>query len=166
MMRRVRNERGFTLLEGLLASAILSTSLLGLAAYQGMALNQNVDANELTLTNNLATDIAERIQFNRRNVSSYSNLSVSPTVNNCPAQANVAPPNNTMTTRGDCLQWQALLTASGLKGVLGTITLSPIPPAVDPNNLNQTTITVQITWTGRRWGTLNTLNRVTVIAPE
>lgn len=166
MMERMRNERGFTLLEGLVASAILSTSLLGLAAYQGVALNQNVDANELNLTNNLATDIAERIQFNRLNVSSYSGLSVSPTVNNCPAQANVAPPNNTMTTRGDCLQWQALLTASGLNGVLGTITLSPIPPAVDPNNLNQTTVTVQITWTGRRWGTLNTLNRVTVIAPE
>lgn len=166
MMRRMRNERGFTLLEGLVASAILSTSLLGLAAYQGMALNQNVDANELNLTNNLATDIAERIQFNRLNVNSYSNLFVSPTVNNCPAQANVAPPNNTMTTRGDCLQWQALLTASGLKGVLGAITLAPIPPAVDPNNLNQTTVTVKITWTGRRLGTPNTLTRVTVIAPE
>lgn len=166
MTRRMQSERGFTLMEGLMASAILSTSLLGLAAIQGMALSQNVDANELTRANNLAADIIERIQFNRKNVGTYNNLTVSPAANTCPAQANLPPPLNTMTTRGDCLQWQALLTNSQLNGVQGTVGLTPIPPAVDPNNLNQTTVTVQIQWTGRRQGTLQVLNLVTVIAPE
>ena len=162
----MRDEHGFTLLEALIASAILSTSLLGLAAVQGLALSQNGDANEITLANNLAADIVERVQFNRRNVRTYTALSVTPTVNNCPAQANVAVPNNTMTTRGDCLQWQTLLASSGLNGVTGTTALAPVPPATDPNGLNQTTLTVQIAWTGRRLGNLNTLKVVRVIAPE
>ncbi len=166
MKHKVSDEGGFTLIEGLIASAILGTSLLGIAAVQGMALSQNVDSNELTLANNLAADIIERVQFNKRNVRTYSNLNVTPTVNNCPAQANVAQPNNTMTTRGDCLQWQALLTASNLEGVSGSVTLNPVPPAVDPNGLNQTTVTVRITWTGRRLGSANTLNVMTVVAPE
>ncbi len=166
MKQELRDEGGFTLIEGLLASAILGTSLLGIAAVQGMALSQNVDSNELTLANNLAADIIERVQFNRRNVRTYSNLNVTPTVNNCPAQTNVPQPNNTMTTRGDCLQWQALLTASLLTGVTGAVTLNPVPPAVDPNGLNQTTVTVRITWTSRRLGALNTLSVMTVVAPE
>ncbi len=45
MKRTCLGEQGFTLLEGLVASAILSTSILGLAAIQGTALMQNVDAN-------------------------------------------------------------------------------------------------------------------------
>ena len=143
--KKVLSEKGFTLIEGLMASVILSTSLLGIAAVQGMALSQNVDSKELTLATNLAADIIERVHFNKRNVRTYSNLSVTPTANNCPAQVNVAQPNNTMTTRGDCLQWQALLTASNLNGVAGTVTLNPVPPVVDPNNLNQTTVTVRIT---------------------
>lgn len=166
MKRALRDERGFTLLESLIASAILGTSLLGIAAVQVMALSLNMDSNELTLANNLAADIIERVQFNRRNVATYTNLNVTPTANNCPAQANVPQPNNTMTTRGDCLQWQALLTASNLNGVGGTVTLNPTPPAVDPNGLNQTTITVQIAWTGKRLGTPHTLNVMTVVAPE
>ena len=166
MRRTIQGEQGFSLIEGLLASVILSTSILSLAAFQGMALSQNGDANELTRANNVAADMIERIQFNRRNVSSYNNLTVSSTANNCPAQVNVPPPNNTMTTRGDCLQWQALLTASRLKGAQGRVQLNPIPPAVDPNGLNQTTVTVQISWTGTRLGTTQVLNMVTVIAPE
>ncbi len=99
-------------------------------------------------------------------MSSYNNLAVSPGANNCPAQVNAPPPNNTMTTRGDCLQWQALLTASNLTGVQGTVKLDHIPPAVDPNGLNQTTVTVQINWTGNRLKSARVLSLVTVIAPE
>jgi type IV pilus assembly protein PilV len=132
-----------------------------------MAFNQNVDANELNLANNLATDLIERIQFNRKNVITYNNLTVTPTANNCPAAANVPPPNNTTTTQGDCLQWQALMAASTLNAVNGVVTLNPVPPAVDPNGLNQTTVTVRIAWTGRSRSLVpHILNRVTVVAPE
>jgi type IV pilus assembly protein PilV len=166
MIHGIRVESGFTLLEGLIASVILSTSLLGLAAIQGTMLRQNADAYELTRASNLAADIIERIQFNRKNVVTYNNLTLTPAANNCPAQVNLPPPQNTTTTRGDCLQWQALLAGSTLSAVQGLITLSPIPPAVDPNNLNQTTVTVQIRWTGRRLGTPQVLNLITVVAPE
>ena len=161
-----RDDGGFTLIEAMLAATILSVSLLGIAAFQGVALSQNVDSNELTVANNLAADLIERVQYNKRNVRTYSNLSVTPAANNCPAQANLPQPNNTVATRGDCLQWVALLTASNLNGVTGTVTLTPVPPAVDPNNLNQTTVTVRIQWTGRRLGTVSALNVVTVVAPE
>ena len=38
---------------------------------QGISLGKNVDANELTLATNLAADMVERIQFNRRNAIIY-----------------------------------------------------------------------------------------------
>jgi type IV pilus assembly protein PilV len=167
MMKRMRSESGFTLLEGMIATVILSVGVIAMTAMQGIAITRNVDSTELTLATNLASEMLERIQYNRRNVTAYANMD---TNNPC-----ALPAIQTM-AQGDCVQWRAMMTnqgasgisqASVLTGVRGVVTVNPVvtnPP------LNQATVAVVVTWTGRSMGTTAasprrvTLN--TTIAPE
>jgi hypothetical protein len=52
--------------------------------------------------------------------------------------------------RGDCLQWQARLFASGLAGVQAQVAVA----AVGPAGLNQNNIGVTVTWTGSSRNTI------------
>jgi type IV pilus assembly protein PilV len=166
-MKIVRTESGFTLLEGMIATVILSVGVIAMGAMQGIAITRNVDSTELTLATNLASEMLERIQYNRRNVTAYAGID---TNNPC-----VLPPIQTM-AQGDCVQWQAMMTnqgasgisqASMLTGVRGVVTVTPVvtnPP------LNQSRVNVVITWTGRNMGTTAAAPRRvmldTTIAPE
>ncbi|MEK9140850.1 MAG: prepilin-type N-terminal cleavage/methylation domain-containing protein [Nitrospirota bacterium] len=166
-MKIGRTESGFTLLEGMIATVILSVGVIAMGAMQGIAITRNVDSTELTLATNMASEMLERIQFNRRNVTVYAGID---TNNPC-----VLPAIQTM-AQGDCVQWQAMMTnqgasgisqASVLTGVRGVVTVTPvvtIPP------LNQSRVNVVITWTGRNMGTTAAAPRRvmldTTIAPE
>jgi type IV pilus assembly protein PilV len=162
-----RAESGFTLLEGMIATAILSVGVIAMTAMQGIAITRNVDSTELTQATNLASEMLERIQYNRRNVTFYANMD---TANPC------ALPATQPMAQGDCVQWQAMLLnqgasgisqASVLTGVRGAVTVTPVvtnPP------LFQSTVSVVVTWTGRSMGTtVASPRRVTLnttIAPE
>jgi type IV pilus assembly protein PilV len=166
-MKIVRTESGFTLLEGMIATVILSVGVIAMGAMQGIAITRNVDSTELTLATNMASEMLERIQYNRRNVTAYAGID---TNNPC-----VLPAIQTM-AQGDCVQWQAMMTnqgasgisqASVLTGVRGVVTVTPVvtnPP------LNQATVSVVVTWTGRNMGTTAAAPRRvqlnTTIAPE
>ncbi|MEQ1681534.1 MAG: type IV pilus modification protein PilV [Nitrospira sp.] len=155
-MKIGRTESGFTLLEGMIATVILSVGVMAMGAMQGIAITRNVDSTELTVATNLASEMLERIQYNRQNVTAYNNINT--------AMPCVLPPLQTM-AQGDCLQWQAMMTnqaasgisqASVLTGVRGVVTVTPVvtnPP------LNQNRVNVVITWTGRNMGT-------TAVAPR
>jgi type IV pilus assembly protein PilV len=160
-LSRYQDEQGFSLLEGMLAAVLLGTGLLAMSAMQGIAFVKNVDSNELTRITTLASDMMERIQFNRRNAISYNGINTqSPT--NCNAISATAQPQ----ARGDCLLWDSLIDGTQLQDVRGTVTVSD-PPTV----LAQRYVTVTISWTGslksdstvKRQRTL-TINRV--VAPE
>jgi type IV pilus assembly protein PilV len=160
-LSRYQDEQGFSLLEGMLAAVLLGTGLLAMSAMQGIAFVKNVDSNELTRITTLASDMMERIQFNRRNAISYNGINTqSPT--NCNAISATAQPQ----ARGDCLLWDSLIDGTQLQDVRGTVTVSD-PPTV----LAQRDVTVTISWTGslksdstvKRQRTL-TINRV--VAPE
>ena len=110
MSTRIRQEQGFTLIEVMLSSAILAVGLLGLAGMTTLSFTRNSDGNEVTVATNLAAELVERMQFNRRNlVNGYNGINL--------ASANPALCNQNAQTqpvaRGDCLQWQARLFASG-----------------------------------------------------
>lgn len=136
------DEAGFTLIEGMLAAVVLAVGLLALSGMQAISLGTNVDANELTRATTLASDMIERIQFNRFNVTAYHGIdTAAPTP--CTQSATAQP-----MARGDCLQWQTMLNTSGLTAAVGTVALTPIPPATDPLNLNRTTVQVRVIWTG------------------
>ena len=158
-----RDDRGFTLLEGMLAAVLLGTGLLAMSAMQGIALVKNVDSSELTRITTLVSDMMERIQFNRRNAISYNGINTqSPT--NCNTISATAQPQ----ARGDCLLWDSLVDGTQLQNVQGTVTVSNL---IAPTVLGQRNVTVTITWVGslksdssvKRARSL-TINRV--IAPE
>lgn len=135
-----RDEQGFTLLEGMLAAVLLGTGLLAMSAMQGIALVKNVDSNELTRITTLASDMMERIQFNRRNAFSYNGINTQSPAN-CNAISATAQPQ----ARGDCLLWDSLVDGTQLQNVQGTVTVSDL---LAPVVLGQRNVTVTITWLG------------------
>jgi len=159
------SEWGFTLIESMVAALILAVGLLALSGMQAMSLKRNINGNEMTRVSNLAADMVERIQFNRRNVTAYHNIDVSSAATTCPA-ATV----NVM-ANGDCVQWRTLLLNSGLSNIAGTVTLNPAPPALDPLGLTRSTVTVRLNWMansniGSASLTPKSVTLVTVVAPE
>lgn len=156
---------GFTLIESMVAAVILTIGLLALTGMQSFSLTKNIDANNQTRMTNLAADMIERIQFNRRKAANYHNINVSSGTTTCPTAATDVMAN------GDCTQWRTLLLSSNLQNIAGTVTLSnPTPPATDPLGLNRSTVTVQVTWNEvASSGVLaasKAVRLVTVVAPE
>jgi type IV pilus assembly protein PilV len=152
-------QHGFTLIEVLIALVVLSVGLLAVAAMQEMALGRNVDANELSIVTNIAADMLERMRFNRPNVTAYGGIDTS--------NAGTRPPNAQAMAQGDFDQWTARLANSRLSGARGLVAVTTIGPA----DLNQSQVTVQVTWNGgNRTGsaTLRTrsISLGTVLAPE
>jgi type IV pilus assembly protein PilV len=141
MTTRIRKEQGFTLIEAMLSAAILAVGLLGLAGMTTLSFTRNSDGNEVTIATNLAAELVERMQFNRRNlVNGYNGINLTSANAALCTQNALAQP----VARGDCLQWQARLFASGLIGVQAQVAVA----AVGPAGLNQNNIGVTVTWTG------------------
>ena len=160
---RYSNEQGFSLLEGMLAAVLLGTGLLAMSAMQGIAFVKNVDSSELTRITTLASDMMERIQFNRRNAISYNGINTQ-SATNCNTINATAQPQ----ARGDCLLWDTLVDSTQLQNIQGSVTVSNI---IEPAVLGQRNVTVTISWMGslksdstvKRARSL-TINRV--VAPE
>jgi type IV pilus assembly protein PilV len=148
----------------MVAAVILTIGLLALTGMQSFSLRKNVDANNQTRVTNLAADMLERIQFNRRKAANYSNITVNSGTTTCPTAAADVMAN------GDCTQWRTLLLSSNLQNIAGTVTLNPVPPATDPLGLNRSTVTVVVTWnesaSAEVTATTKTVRLDTVIAPE
>lgn len=175
-MTKAGSEKGFTLTEVLVSATVLSLGVLGMAAMQGVSFTKNVDANDLSIVTNLASDMMERIQNSRRNAWAYNNLqTVGP--GNCLAGGIPAPPPAapfpstplsvpaTRKVQGDCVQWRTLVLASNLLNVQGTVTVAPVLP-INANSA-AVNVTVQIQWNERAQGQrLRTVAFQTQIVPE
>ena len=143
-MSRINHQSGFTLIEGMIAGAILSIGVLAVAGMQGIALTRDVDSTELTRATNLAAEMIERIQYNRKNIAQYGIDTSNATP--CPQNAGTQA-----MAKGDCDQWVALLSnpqASGLVNVRGVVTAPATPVGTLATLLNQYPVTVTVSWTG------------------
>src|SRR5262245_11146265 len=165
-MSRINNQTGFTLVEGMIAGAILSIGVLALAGMQGIALTRNVDSTELTRATSLAAEMIERIQYNRKNIAQYAIDTSNATP--CPQSAVTQA-----MAKGDCDQWIALLSnpqASGLVNVRGVITVPVAPVGALATLLNQYPVTVTVSWTGASGDTKVTRPKqvvlTTMVSPE
>ena len=145
-------ERGFTLIEGMIALVILSIGLLAVSGMQAVALSRNVDANQLSQVTNLAAEMVERVRFNRTSATSYNGIDT--------ANAATRPPATQPQARGDYDQWGTRLAQSGISGIRGQVTVA----ALTPTALSQSQVTVRVNWIG---GLLNrAVVMTTVVVPE
>ncbi len=134
-----RRQAGFSLMEVMISVVVLSIGLLGLAAMQEIATARNVGANDLTVATNLATEMIERVQYSKKQVSFYNGIDVSSSTTNCPAGGSVP-----LMVTGDCTQWRTRLLASKLPNIRGTVTVSNVGPTA----MMQRQVMVQLTWKG------------------
>jgi type IV pilus assembly protein PilV len=163
LMMKLKQTNGFTLIEGMIAAAIVAVGLLALSGMQSNSLGRNVDAKDLTTVTNLAADMVERIEFNRKRVAAYGGIN----------STNVAtkPPTAELMARGDYEQWAALLASSGLSGVMGTVAvaLQDANPVGNPTSLGRRLVTVTVSWSATTQGAgtrTRTVSLSTVVAPE
>ena len=140
---RYGGEEGLSLIEGMVAAGILSIGLLALSAMQTVALVKNVDSNEVTFTTALASDILERIQFNRRNAVSYNGIDTQ-NPGNCGSISSTTQAQ----AKGDCLLWESLVKGSNYENIQGVVAVSAA--VIPPTALNQRNVTVTITWMGSK----------------
>ena len=171
---KLRNEKGFTLVETIVSAAILGVGVLGMAAMQGVAFTKNVDANDLSVVTNIASDMMERIQANRQYAWGYHNLQTAGP-GNCLAGGMPAPPpfgvtkpmplGVTRVIQGDCTQWRGLVLASNLANVQGLVQVTNAVPANPTLGARQ--VIVQIQWNDRSTSQrLRTVSFQTTLVPE
>ena len=160
LWRRPARQAGFSLLEGMIASAILAAGVLALAGMQGVAFTKNGDSNELVQVTTLNADIMERIKFNRGRALDYNNIDTT-----LPA---TQPPTTRPMARGDYAQWQTMLTNSRLTNARGVVQVARLDPdpTLNPTTLNQFQVTVQITWNTYGLARNRGVTFTSVVAPE
>lgn len=154
---KAESDNGFTLVEVLVSAAILGVGVMGMAAMQGVSFSKNVDANDVSIVTNIAADMMERIQNNRRYAWAYNNLDTTG-VGNCLAGGMPAPPpfgippitkpQVTQTVQGDCTQWRARILGSNLVNAVGQVTSTPVAPA----GSGAMQVTVRLNWNDRGSG--------------
>jgi len=139
------NQKGFTLLEVLVAIVIVSIGLLAVAGMQTTAITANASAKDATVAIQLAEEMADRIRLNAGDTpETYHGLDTNGgTATTCTGLTAQNDP-----ALGDCIQWRSRLqdASLGLSGAKGTITVtddSPISKAA--------IVTITITW-----GTIST----------
>jgi type IV pilus assembly protein PilV len=137
-----------------------------------MSLSKNVDANDLSVVTNVAADMMERIQNNRRYAWAYNNLDTTG-AGNCLAGGLPAPPplgippitkpQVTQTVQGDCTQWRARILGSNLVNGVGLVTATPVAPA----GSGAMQVIVRLNWNDRGPGQrARTVAFQTLVVPE
>lgn len=163
-LRTMKSDRGFTTIEALIAGAILTIALIGLAGFQAVSYSKNAQSKETTGVTNFGVEMVERIQSNRQRVLDYHNIDTSAA---CP-QADTAKRQ----AFADCQQWKSAIAASGITSLRGTVTANRVDP--DPTtgvpSLNRTSVVVTVTWntsvTGGTAVQSKSASFKTVVAPE
>ncbi len=127
------NQRGFTLIEVLIALLILAIGVLGIAALQFKALKYSKDSFLRSQINFLAYDIADRMRANRTNATDYT--------------GNYTVPTNT--ANNACVQNTGANAANDLGCWRNTVDIA-LPPGSTANITESAGLyTVSLGWTNR-----------------
>ena len=126
-------QRGFGLIESLVALVVISVGMIGIAALYGQGLRASSTAFYRTHAVNLAADMADRIRVNRRGGADYGGAAVN---NGCDPGGGVNCTPAQMAAH-DLSVWQAQVAALLPAGV-GVVQFTGTTPP---------TYTIQVTWT-------------------
>jgi type IV pilus assembly protein PilV len=117
-VNRGRTQRGFTLLEILIALIVLSIGLLGIAALQGIGLRTSHGAQLTSQASLLAYDMADRLRANPQGLTDYVGFSTEDTACDANPGGNLAA--------NDLWEWACSVQAL-LPGGRGAITRDAVP---------------------------------------
>lgn len=128
---RLCDNRGFTLLEVLVATVILAIGLLAASAMQTTTLTATTASRNTTLAVQLAEEMVDRIRVDAGTTPDiYNNLNTG----SCSSVSNT-------TAQGDCNQWRDRLQSSELPSPVGTVSVDMDTPITDA-----ATVTVTVRW--------------------
>jgi len=125
-------QRGFGLVESLVALVVISVGMIGIAALYGQGLRASSTALYRTQAVNLAADMADRIRVNRRGNANYGGAAAN---NACGAGGGLDCSAAQMAAY-DLFVWQAQVTAQ-LPGGVGVVQFAGSTPP---------TYTISVTW--------------------
>jgi type IV pilus assembly protein PilV len=108
-MTRIHANRGFTLLEVLIALLIFSLGLLGMAGLMVVSVKSNQSAYLRTQASFLAQSMADRMRANLGQIGTYATTYPGPTTDPCASGAACSPAN---VAAHDIAVWSAQLTDS------------------------------------------------------
>lgn len=133
-MTNLTNDKGFSLIEVLIAITLLAIGLLAVAGMQTTAISGNAFAQNGTVAVHLAEEMVDRIRTNAgTNPGLYGGINTSSSVSALEA-ALVDP------AEADVLAWKSSLEASNLPNIVGSVTVSNAP--IDKT----ATVTVTVSW--------------------
>ena len=138
--RRSATQRGFTMLESLVALVVLSVGMLGIGALYVESLQAGRDSVNRTKAVNLAADMADRIRSNQQGQAAYAGAAAD---NGC-ADTNIdaiTPCTPAQMAAHDLFQWEQMLndSAIGIPGADGSVAFDG---STTPN-----TYTITVSWT-------------------
>ena len=144
-MIRINNNKGFSLVEVLIAIFILSIGLLGVAGMQVTAISANSFAQTGTVAIALAEEMVDRVRSHAgTSPEDYHGINTSNSV--AAIQAAYDDP-----IEGDTLAWKSRLESS-LPNPVGTVSVS-----VDNPTANADTVTIVVSWGRGRSLTVTTI---------
>ena len=152
-MRAFRDDRGFTLVEALVAMVVLSVGMLGIAALGIESLRASRAALVRTEAVTLATDMADRIRANRAAGAAYAGAAADAANVECEAGGAGCSPAEL--AAHDLFIWGDAI-AGALPDGVGTVTHVD----VDPNDGTPAVSVVTISWTEPGHGQLKYRARV------
>lgn len=125
-------QRGFGLVESLVALVVVSVGMIGIAVLYGQGLSASRTALNRTQAVNLAADMADRVRTNRRGGASYGGAGAD---NNCEAGGGTDCTTAQLAAH-DVWEWQAQVNAL-LPGGAGTVVYTGTTPP---------TYTIRVGW--------------------
>lgn len=127
-------QKGFSLIEVLIAMTLLAVGLLAVASMQTTAMSANTVSRDGTVAVQMAEEMVERLRVNAGNFPvRYNLLSTSGT--SCTTLDEPA--------KGDCLQWKSRLGNTSLRNAIGTVGVVNNSPME-----NTATATITVRWGG------------------
>lgn len=148
MKRKIDNEKGFTLIEVLVAVFLLAIGMMSATSMQTTAISGNKFSKDTSLAIELAEEMIDRIRVNGgREPHKYDGIDTD--ADNC---ASYLDP-----FKGDCKQWRARMkdVNIGLIDAKGTVTVSPNNPDAEWSNgvpmAYTATVDVEVSWHSGGW---------------